>query len=227
MEVSFSTSDLSQELLRLQTYKSQLINAGKKILETLDLPQREQYYTFDLYCLSILNRTLNINRGFISQVNDNNFIAAAPLVRVNLDTLLRLFAAFQTDDIDKFAMKVFNGERIDKIKDRNNRLMNDGYLVNQLINLIPKYAWAKKIYKAGNAFIHLSSSHVFASIKSEKSDNPFLIQGGIREDDEYIKLSEKVWATKAMIQINLAIIELLQDGSTKESPLPIKSDQYI
>lgn len=41
---------------------------------------------------SFINRALSLNRGFITLKNDNNFLAALPVVRMQLDNCIRLFA---------------------------------------------------------------------------------------------------------------------------------------
>lgn len=63
--------------------------------------------------MATLNRTINLNRGYISLLNKENYIAAAPLIRMNLDSLLRLFASSQSEfDYERFANEVRNGKKL-------------------------------------------------------------------------------------------------------------------
>lgn len=96
----------------------QLIQVGKFLLESFGITE------FTIFCVAILNRTINLNRGYISLLNEENYIAAAPLVRMNLDSLLRLFASTQSEfDYERFANEVRNGKKsltyMTRIKRRN------------------------------------------------------------------------------------------------------------
>lgn len=194
---------LENELFELDRLNKLLIDTARNSVETYAL------YAFDLYCTSIINRTLNLNRGYSSQIRSQNFISAAPLVRISLDSLLRLFAAFQVDyNIDTFANNIMNGQAIDKTKDKNGKLMKDFYLV-ELLSSQKECEWVKTIYKAGNAFVHFTSKHIFASVKSDKSQGKPILNATVQYGDSYIKVEEKLWATRAMIQITIKIIDIL------------------
>jgi hypothetical protein len=68
--------------------------------------------TFNVYLNGILNRSVNLSRGFSTLMKDKNFIAAAPLARLHLDSLLRLFAPQLINfNVDDFAMQVMKGQR--------------------------------------------------------------------------------------------------------------------
>jgi len=197
------TSKLENELIELDRLNKILIDTAKKSFETFGI------YTFDLYCSAIVNRTLNLSQGFANLIRNNNFIAAAPLVRINLDSLLRLFAAFQVDhNIDTFAHNVIKGQAIDKTKDKDGKMMKDSYLVD-LLSSKKGYGWVKKIYKTGNEYVHFTSQHIFASLKVDKSKNKITVKGIAQFGDLYIDYNEKLWATKAMAQITKGIIDIL------------------
>lgn len=60
--------------------------------------------TFDFLLIGALNRTINISKAYTTLIRDNNFIAAAPLIRLNIDTLLRLYASMISEhDRNTFA----------------------------------------------------------------------------------------------------------------------------
>lgn len=188
---------LRDELVNLESITKSMLDFGKKILET------HATYVFDLYCMTILNRSVNLTRGYLSQIRDNNFISAAPLVRIHLDSLLRLFAAYQVDyNIDDFAKKVIEGQQINKLCDKHGKLMRDTYLANQ-IGKEKDFSWVLAIYKIGNSHVHFGSQHIFSSIKNGHDNN--IIEGIIKMDDSYIPLPEKIGATKTMIQITIGI----------------------
>jgi len=196
-------SELNSELINLNDTSQVLYQMGKPMLETNGL------FLFDLYCSGILNRTLNLTKGFIDQIQSQNFLSAAPLVRLNLDTLLRLYGAFRFEpNIDLFAKQVMEGKAINKIKDRTGNLMKDTYLVG-LLTKENGFNWVEKIYNTGNQYVHLTHQHIFATIKLEELKER-KIEGLIAWGDSFIPEFEKIWATRAMIQINLGIQKQLQ-----------------
>lgn len=162
-------------------------------------------YYFDLYVMSCLNRTLNLNRGFISQMKDNNFISASPLVRINIDTLLRLFATNLIDyNIDDFAKDILSGTPLDSLKDNQNQKMKDTYLANELTKE-KGFEWVKQVYSWGNAYVHHSEKHILAANKME----PDKIIGIVRKTDEFIADEQKVQATEYMIRITEAVLHFV------------------
>jgi hypothetical protein len=188
---------LEAELLTLSKISESLIGTGKSMLET------HAIYAFDLYCSAILNRTVNLTRGFGGQIRDKNFVSAAPLVRIHLDSLLRLFAAYQVEyNIDEFAKKVIGGQQINKLKDKHGQLMTDSHLSKQLANK-EGFNWVTRIYQTGSEHVHFSSQHIFSSVRL--NDDKRTVEGIIRKDDSYVPISEKIWATRAMIQITVGI----------------------
>lgn len=208
---------LKSELKTLTEKNKSLVHTGKILIETHAL------YRFDLFCGAIINRTLNLNRGFILQMKDKNFISAAPLVRISLDSLLRLFAAFQVDyNIDDFAQKIMRGESINKLKDKTGTLMQDHHLVKQLSKEFG-FSWVKSVYDAGNEHVHFTSQHVFASVSLDDDPNSITIHGVMANDDSFMEMKEKVWAVKAMTQISTGIQDYLEVWINYKKSLDKKS----
>jgi hypothetical protein len=188
--------ELEKYLVELEDEGDKLISIGKQLLENIGMTE------FSLFCTSILNRTINLNRGFITLIKDSNYIAAAPLVRLNLDSLLRLFASTQSEfDYETFAQKVRKGEKIGHMMDaaKKNKL-NDFELVKRLKE-IKGLSWVDDIYKAGSGFVHLSINHV----KSSYSVDGEIMTVGIRKNDEFILIDEKIAAAHFMTQASRGI----------------------
>ncbi len=207
---------LNQELKLLEVKNKELIQTGKLTIETFAL------YQFDIFCAAIINRTLNLTRGFINQMRDENFISAAPLVRINLDSLLRLYGAFLVEyNIDEFALEVMKGKAFNSIKDKTGQFMKDHYLVDQLSKKTG-YNWVKTVYKAGNEHIHFTAQHVFASVRTNDDPDSKTIQGIMAHGDSFMEMKEKIWAVRAMFQIIVGIQEQLSIWIAYKKALAIK-----
>lgn len=212
--MDFTIEILNEELKTLTERNIELINTSKILLETYAV------YRFDLFCCALLNRTVNLTRGFVIQIKDNNFVCAAPLVRINLDSLLRLFAAFQVEfSIDEFAEKIIKGNPINKIKDKKGNKMTDRYLVEELSKQ-DNFNWVKSVYSTGSEHVHFTSQHIFASVRIREQENQATLHGVVELGDTFISIEEKVWATKAMSQIILGIQTQLKIWIVYKEGLP-------
>ena len=165
---------------------------------------------FDLLIFSVLNRTVNLNRAYVNSIKDNNFIAAAPLVRINLDSLLRLFAATISEHkINDFATKILGGEQINRMKYYNsNQLLNDSFLVTELSKIDNK-DWVKKVYQAGNSYVHFCDKIIFSS-QQVSDTKERIVNFTIGEHDNFIPMSEKIGSAVWMNKIIDSIIEQVQ-----------------
>ncbi len=128
------------------------------------------FYTFDIYVNGLLNRSVNLLRGFCSLMRNKNFIAAAPLVRLHLDSLLRLYAPnLVSFNIDEFALQVIGGKPVRQIKDKANQKLTDARLVDK-ISEIEEFKWVRKVYDTGNSYVHYSDQLIFAAMKAGGAD---------------------------------------------------------
>lgn len=205
--------ELTDLVTDLENESDQLIEVGRNLIDANGMTE------FTFFCTSILNRTINLNRGYITLIKDNNFIAAAPLVRLNLDSLLRLFASTQTeDDVDTFAKNVRKGEIIRKMKYFKNKKerLTDSKLV-EIIKDIKGFKWTEKIYESGSGYVHLSNQHFYSSVRITGPDT---IQSGIRKTDEFISVKEKVAGTYYMQQASQGIRIFIGDWIAERKKQP-------
>jgi hypothetical protein len=195
---------LEAALTDLEALIEESIQIGKLMIETHAL------YSYDLFCSAILNRTVNIIRGYITLIRDKNFIAAAPLVRVHLDSLLRLYASTIIDyNVDDFSQKILSGESIRKMNDSQGNKMTDYYLSKEL-SRFKGFEWVRKLYEVGSGHIHFSNNIEFATTRI-KPGTTRVIESVISKCDDFISLDEKEAATRRMIQVTnrtLSIISL-------------------
>ncbi|WP_019882353.1 MULTISPECIES: hypothetical protein [unclassified Methylophilus] len=163
-------------------------------------------YTLDFLIFAALNRSkLNIH-GFITLIELNNYFAAIPFVRMQLDSLLRLFATTLVNDRSELAKRILNGESIRKIKDRDGFKMTDAYLVGKYSALAP---WIVPVYDSGSGFIHLSEKHIFGMFGNQKQENQVEIIIGPTQS--HIPEEFRVQAVNAITHITGLVIEFCRD----------------
>lgn len=149
-------------------------------------------YPFDLLVLATLNRSLCLLKGFVSLIEDRNFVAAAPLIRLQLDNCLRLSAGTLVNNPHEFAMKVLEGVPIRKQRDRSNQLMTDQHLVETLTR---QFSWVKEIYDNTSGYVHLSEKHIFNAMQASGED--YVLTLKITDRDEFIPNALYVEAIEA------------------------------
>lgn len=149
---------------QLKTYRKQHFLLSSKVIKS----DNGKIYTFDLFVLSALNRSISLLKGLINLIKSKNYICAMPLIRLQLDNGLRLFAGTLVKDPHEFAVKVMEGVYINKQKDSSNNLMRDYYLVNKISGIYP---WFKDLYSQTSGYIHFSDKHFWNAIKANKESN--------------------------------------------------------
>jgi hypothetical protein len=115
----------------------------------------------DLVLVGIVKRTVALSDGFRGHIKERNFTCAAALLRLLLDTAMRTFAATLCDSAEDYAKAVFEGKPVNKIKDRDGKLLRDAYLAERLSEKNP---WVKPLYDELCNFVHFSNKHIFTSI---------------------------------------------------------------
>ena len=149
-------ADIAERLAKLAALQQQILATSKKLFD-----QNKSMYLADFYVMGALRRVLALVKGFRSQIEERNFLCAAPLVRMQLDTALRVYALSLVSNREEVAKQLLDGIPLSKLKDAKGQKLRDAYLVDQLSET---YAWVKPLYAETSGFVHLSERHFFTSI---------------------------------------------------------------
>ena len=156
------SDDLKEGLTELRNeIQRHHLQLGKEMLQV----GSGKIYSLDLLAVSVLNRSVNLLFGFCDLIVARNFIAAAPLVRMQLDNLLRFSAAWIVDDPHEFAEKVMQGKHVRNLNDKDGKKMTDRYLLDKLK---VQYPWLPNVYRRTSGYVHLSDAHIFNAITKKK-----------------------------------------------------------
>lgn len=172
-------------------------------------------FTLDLLAIAVLNRSACLLTGFCDLIERNNFIAAAPLLRLQLDNLLRFHGAWLAENPHTFSEEVLKGIHIRKLKDRDGNLMTDRYLVEKISE---KYPVMKSVYEHTSGYIHLSDKHIFNSLGQLKKDGTFHMK--VSSSDGFIKESDYLEALRAFFEITGVLFSYMKGWSlTKDGKI--------
>src|SRR5258707_10844952 len=112
----------------------------------------QSMYVSDFIIFGALKRTLALSDGFRGHIRNRNFTCAAALLRLQLDTALRLYAGSLYGDTEEYAKAVLDGKQVDKLKDRGGKRLTDSYLADKLSE---HYPWVNRMYENLCDFVHL------------------------------------------------------------------------
>jgi len=147
---------LAERLQRIDRLESELTRKGAAALdESADLGHA------DFFIFGALRRTLAQARGFRDLIAARNFPCAAAILRLQIDTAMRVNALSLVDDPDATCKAVLDGEQFNRLKDRDGKKMLDAYLREKLAASHP---WISPVYEQTSDFVHLSGRHFEVSI---------------------------------------------------------------
>jgi hypothetical protein len=143
-----------------------------------------KFYPTDLYTYSIINRAMAINDAYFRLTKLNNYVAAAPYIRMQMDNCISAYAGIMVADRDifKFLNHFIAGKDLYKFKDARKNPLYEKYVVQELNKIFPMF---KKGYEYYNDMVHLSNQH-FRSAHSMKEGRLQIAfeQGSYYTEDE-------------------------------------------
>ena len=153
-----------------------------------------------LFINAVIVRAYQLNKGFISLVSTGNYLCACPLVRIQLETVLSLWASLIADG--NYTERMLLGKSVDKSKHNGNYLSNS-YLIRTLCEFINKPS-LKELWDKGNNYLHPSYSSISKAIHRE--NNQIILENL----ECSLNKSELEQLKNEMLEINLAYIPILK-----------------
>jgi hypothetical protein len=200
------------ELAQLRARRDEHFVLGQRFLGA----KGDGLYKLDLLATAVLDRSLALLRGFCDLVECRNMIAAAPLLRCQLDNGLRFFAPSLVADPHEFVEMIEKGIAVRKIKDRSGKLMVDSYLVDQLTAHV---SWVKSLYAQASGYVHLSEQHIFNTTGIPDQDGMTTIKitghdGSVWTEQRYLE------AIEAFDHSTSLVLELIEQWSQARGTSP-------
>ena len=163
----------------------------------------------NMFGWSISGRSSALNAGFRSMIEQRNILCALPIVRMQLDNVLRLYAGFFADDPQEFCLLVQKGERIDKMKSFGGYKMNDSWLVSRLSTVNP---WMQSVYETTSGYIHLSGKHMDHIVRKHEDGKVQLVIGPTEHHRSEQECTEPM---RCMRHLNDILAHALDDWFTR------------
>jgi hypothetical protein len=161
-------------------------------------------YATDLIVFGIMDRSIGLVDAMPKLLADENIHAFSPLLRIQLDSLLRLHAFRIVYSREELASHVIAGKPFKNFKDMDGNKLTDRHLVSSLKNELP---WVEPMYDSLCGWVHFSESHVFAAASEGHEDRAIEIGIGFYRKKVNPQIIEE--ATQAIKAIHEAIISVV------------------
>jgi hypothetical protein len=218
----FVTKTLEELLQILEEQKQLHPEIGSKMMSAYN----SSLYALDFLGISALKRSMSLIGGFVTMIREENFVCAAPLVRLQLDNSLRFYAAFLVNDPHELAKGFMDGKSIRSFKEMGtNQKLTDRLILERLAVYHP---WIIKVYEETSGYVHLSEKHLYNTLG--KKENASKLQFVAGEKDSFITEKLRFEAAYIMIRLTTVLLWVLNSWTlTKETPKPedwIKKHDY-
>ena len=117
---------------------------------------------------SVMVRSYSLADGFIDAFDSWNPIVAAPLLRMQIDNLVRLSYMARAPSATDVARYVVGGGEFRNLKDTDGKLLTDARLLE---HAKPFHPWIEPVYKATSGWVHFSPVHVYAGTRIRREDD--------------------------------------------------------
>lgn len=154
--------NLAARLGHLQRFEAELVRKAAPLMSA-----GASLSYADFFVLGATRRTLAQARGFRQLIEARNFPCAAAILRMQLDTAMRVNALSIVAEKHVACRQVLDGARFSRLKDRNGKKLTDAHLREELARSHP---WISQVYEQASDFIHLSGRHFYSSIASTEDD---------------------------------------------------------
>ncbi|MBO9126926.1 MULTISPECIES: hypothetical protein [unclassified Rhizobium] len=175
MDATFDTLDLEKRLSRIECVARELSQMPKDFLG----PVGATIADVEWYALGAIKKTASLSHAFCTLVRAKNTLAAAALVRLQLDTAMRIFGLTLVDDVEAAGTWLMTDQSYRKLRSRENEPLTDAFLHRKLNE---RYPGLTEAYEDGSAFVHLSGLHIKTSLWS-RPDTPTLFFDLLGTDD--------------------------------------------
>lgn len=163
------------------------------------------FYTADLVMFGILDRQIGLIEAMPAIFESKNIHALAPLLRIQLDTLLRLHAFRIVENMEDLARHVIEGNSLRKYKDRDGNSLLDKHLVDTLKIALP---WVEDMYETLSGWVHFSESHILRTLSEGEEERTINVGIGRFREDTPPEMFEE--AKQALIEIHANTASLLE-----------------
>jgi len=198
----YNEKPLFEKYLDLAKYRNKLNINLERQHEAATIIAAKYWLNMDMLIFAFIDRSISLINGFITLVDDWNYIASAPFVRMQLDNLIRLAYLASLKDGKDIYDKTIEGIHWRSIKAKNGKLLTDTELRKYATKY---YSWIDEVYEKASGFIHFSDRHLLIMTNEDSNKGQVEISIG----HQATHLNKEDW--KDLLSIFLKITEATTD----------------
>ncbi|WP_454802068.1 hypothetical protein [Mucilaginibacter phyllosphaerae] len=124
---------LAKYINELSTSHSKFIMLGKEIEEA----NNKDKYVIDSLAFAVINRSIQFTNAYVTLARANNYIAAIPFIRMQLDNALRFSSIIHVTDANDFFFYFMDGKPVNQYKSHDGDKLSDSYLATKMDVISP------------------------------------------------------------------------------------------
>ena len=149
-----------------------------------------------------LQRSRHLLQAYVQLAASKNLTAASALIRMQVDSAMRVNACFLVEDPLALWGVLKTGAPWSQVHSRDNQPLSDRYLHQKLTE---KFAWATDVYTQMSGYVHLSRPHLQSTVEGEGFLGMVIRQGPAGQEVTDRDLAENArlftTVTKALLSI--------------------------
>jgi hypothetical protein len=170
-------------------------------------------YAVDIVMGAVTQRSAELVRGFSGLVRDSNVTCALPLVRLQLDNLLRLCACWCVEDQKTVMLALLKGHSLHTIRSKEGKPLSDRHLHEILSRILP---WTSEVYRYTSSFIHLSKPAMMSPVTRVREDRVVRMSFGSRSSQRWSRTNQ-IEAVRAFANITTQITALMNSWAENKT----------
>lgn len=190
---------MSATLEALEELDARLI----KTAQSLFLACEASLYPADVLAIAVANRALSLLNGFLLLIRNGGYIAAAGILRMQVDNVLRLGGVIAAVDPHDVANQVINGRPLAQIRDAQGEKMRDARLREVAA---ARLFWVERTYSLSSGYVHLSEQHILHLLQRSPLNADGHRELEIGSDDAYLNEDQREDLVAAFQTVTLEVI---------------------
>jgi len=123
--------------------------------------QAQELSRADYVVVAAINRSLYLSAGLAEMIKTGNRLCAVPLLRLQMDSVMRIKAMIEAENPEDIARHIWKGEPFNKLRSKDGNRLTDLYLHAEVSK---DCRYFSETYNDASEFIHLSHKHVFDQV---------------------------------------------------------------
>lgn len=183
-----------------------------KLLHAVLQADGRRLFPADLIVTGAVQRSLMVTKGFLSMLRSQNYLCAGALLRLQIDNILRLYAASLFPS-GSDTLKAFLEDRpLSRLKAPDGKPLTDKELCTRVGKI---YSWVPLVYERTSGFVHFSGVALLSAIQGISTDGTIQFAVGARLGRRW-RTAERLEAAQAFDEATKAVLEMVYSwGYTK------------